>query len=174
MAEQSFVIRAVKAVFRGIDRVRKVLHFVFLFTVLLLAYALWPAGAPVVPASAALVLNPQGALVDQLSGDPLQRAIAYAQGLAYAETLLPEMIEAVRAARDDDRIKALVLRVDGLGGAGLSKLQELAAEIQAFKERSGKPVYAYGASFDRNQYFLAAQADEIIMHPMGVVLIDGY
>ena len=58
-------------------------------------------------------------------------------------------------------------------GAGLSKLQELAAELAAFKQ-SGKPVIALGDGFTRDQYYLAAQADRVYMHPMGLVLIDGY
>jgi len=139
----------------------------------LVALALLVPQQPVVPASAALVLMPQGTIVDQLSGDPFERALARAQGFQTSETLLKDLVDAVRAAQDDDRIKALVLRLDGLTGAGLSKLEELAGELSAFK-LSGKPIYAIGAAYDRNQYYLAAHADEVFMHPMGLVLIDGY
>ena len=58
-------------------------------------------------------------------------------------------------------------------GAGLSKLQELAAELAAFKQ-SGKSVTAIGDGFTRDQYYLAALADRVYMHPMGLVLVDGY
>ena len=71
------------------------------------------------------------------------------------------------------RIKAVVLDLDGLTGAGLSKLQEIAGEIARFKE-SGKPVIAVGDGYTRDQYYLAAQADDVFMHPMGLVLVDGY
>jgi protease-4 len=35
-------------------------------------------------------------------------------------------------------------------------------------------VIAVGDGFSRDQYYLAAQADRVYMHPMGLVLLDGY
>ena len=173
MSNRAFPVRVLAAIWRALDRVRRALHLVLLlgfFLILLVGLA----GEQIsVPRAAALVIAPEGVLVDQLSGDPLQRMIAKARGTALQETLLRDVIEAIRAARDDERIKALVLRLDGLSGAGLSKLQELADELALFKE-SGKPITALGNGFTRDQYYLAAQADEIYMHPMGVVLVDGY
>ncbi|NIW23484.1 MAG: signal peptide peptidase SppA [Gammaproteobacteria bacterium] len=157
----------------ALDGVRKLLQlFVVLFLVVLLLASLAPDVVDV-PDDVALVLAPDGALVDQLSGSPLDRALARARGAPVRETLVKDLIDAVRAAADDDRIRALVLRLDGLGGAGLSKLQEVADEIVQFKE-SGKPVIAVGDGFSRNQYYLAAHADEIFMHPMGLIFVDGY
>jgi protease-4 len=160
-------------IWRGLDRVRKILHFILIVGTFLFLLLLSVPQRQVVLQSTALVLRPQGVIVDQLSGDPFERALARAQGVDVAETLLKDMIDAVRAGANDDRIKVLVLEVGGMTGAGLSKLQELAEEIVAFKG-SGKPVIAMGASFDRNQYYLASLADEIFMHPMGVVFLDGY
>jgi protease-4 len=167
------VMRVIAALWRGLDRVRKVLHLALLlafFTVLLASLV----GERVfVPSAAALVIAPHGVIVDQLSGDPLERAIAKARGTPAQETLLRDLVDAIRAARDDDRIKMIVLQLDAMTGAGLSKLQELAAELARFKE-SGKPVHASGDGFTRDQYYLAARADRIYLHPMGSVLIDGY
>jgi protease-4 len=173
MSNQNSFLRVLAAVWRWTDRFRRVLHLVFLLFVLSVAVTLLSLPRPVVPAAAALVLDPEGTIVDQLSGDPFQRALALAQGLDFGETLLSDLIEAVRQAETDDRIKALVLSLDSLRGAGLSKLDELGQAIEDFKQ-SGKPVFAIGAGFDRNQYYLAAYADEILMHPTGLVLIDGY
>jgi protease-4 len=169
----SLIRRIATAVFRGLDGLRKVLHFIVLVGgVLLLLSALSPE-QPVVPASAALILAPEGELVEQLSGDPFDRALARAQGIGVSETLVSDLVEAVRQARGDRRIKALVLDLDGLAGAGLSKLQDLSEELAEFRE-SGKPIIATGGGFDQTQYYLAAQADDIYMHPMGAVLLEGY
>lgn len=170
--------RLIRSFFTGIWRaaegVRKILHLV----VLLLIVGVLIAGVatqeqPQVPAQAALTVAPQGALVEQLSGGVLERALAEAQGVEVGETLLKDLVDAIRAAADDDRIEALVLEPGGLTGGGLSKLQVLANEIVRFKE-SGKPVIAIGDSFTRDQYYLAAHADEIYMNPMGIVWISGY
>ena len=173
MSSEAFPIRLLRSIWRALDRVRRVLHLVFLIGLFLILMAGLAGQRVAVPAAAALVVAPQGTLVDQLSGDPFERALAKAQGLQLQETLLRDVIDAIRAARDDERIKTLVLRLDGLAGAGLSKLQELGAELARFKE-SGKEITAVGDGFTRDQYYLAAHADQIYMHPMGIVLVDGY
>jgi len=173
MENPSWPLRIVSGIWRGLDRLRRLLHLILLLGIfLLLLVAL--LGQPVlVPSSAALVIAPQGTLVDQLSGDVLERAIARAQGTPLQETLVRDVVDALQAARDDERIKAVVLDLDELTGSGLSKLQEVASEIAWFKE-SGKPVIATGDGFTRDQYYLAAQADNVYMHPQGLVLLDGY
>jgi protease-4 len=166
-------LRIVGAIWSGLDRLRRLLHLILLLGIFLLVLASTLGERAFVPSGAALVIAPRGTLVDQLSGDPLGRAIAKARGTPIEETLLRDIVDALRAARTDDRIRGVVLQLDAMTGAGLSKLQELAAEIAAFKQ-SGKPVTAIGDGFTRDQYHLASQADRVYMHPMGLVLIDGY
>ena len=170
---RSWPLKIVAGIWRGLDRLRRLLHLIFLLGVFLLLVVAAVGERVFIPPAAALVIAPRGVLVDQLSGDALERAIAKAQGAPLQETLVRDVIDALRAARDDERIKAVVLDLDGLTGAGLSKLQEIAAEIRRFKE-SGKPVIAAGDAYTRDQYYLAAQADDVFMHPMGLVLVDGY
>lgn len=173
MAAKSVIRRIFSSLWRALDSVRKIVHLLLMLLVLALVGAAMAPRLDSVPDSGALVLAPQGELVDQLSGDPFERAIARAQGAEAPETLLRNLIEAIRRARDDGRIKALVLDLDGLGASGLSKLQELGDEIERFKE-SGKPVIASGDAYNRNQYYLAAHADSVYLHPMGEVLVEGY
>jgi protease-4 len=173
MDKPAWPLRLVAAIWRGLDRLRRLLHLILLLGLFLLFAAILVGERTLVPLSAALVIAPQGVLVEQLSGDPLSRAWARAQGLPIQETLLRDVLEGLAAARDDDRIKAVVLDLDALTSSGLSKLQEISAALAEFKS-SGKPVIALGDSFDRDQYYLAAQADKVYLHPMGMVLIDGY
>ncbi len=160
-------------IWRALDGVRKFLHLIILLTLTLVILAALAPDVQIVPRDAALILAPEGTLVEQLSGDPIDRAIARARGVPQREVLVKDLVEAIRAASDDDRINALVLQLDRLGGAGLSKLQELANEIILFKA-GGKRVVAFGDGFTRDQYYLAAHADEIYLHPMGLVFMDGY
>jgi protease IV len=173
MNKRGLPLRIVESIWLNLDRLRRLLHLILLLGLLLFVLAALIGERVQVPGVAALRIAPRGNVVDQLSGDPLDRALARARGQPVAETLLKDVIDAIRAARDDDRIKALVLDPGGMGSAGLSKLEELAKEIAEFK-KSGKPVVAIGDSFTRDQYFLAAQADKVYLNPMGEVLIDGY
>src|SRR5688572_9775921 len=104
---------------RAFDVLRKVLHLIVLLVLFVLIIGLLSPRIPVVPQQAALVLAAQGAVVEQLSGDPFQRAIAEAYGQGTAETLLRDLVDAVRAAQKDDRIKVLVLDLGGMTGGGV-------------------------------------------------------
>ena len=171
------VFRAFWAFLKGLwfalDGLRKVLHLVLLLFLFGALFAASQTQLPFIPGRAALVLSPQGYLVEQHSGDPLERALARAAGEDRPETRLRDLIDVVDHARDDDRIRALVLDLEGLEGAGLPMLQDLAQSIRWFRE-SGKKVYAHGQGFTQRQYFLAAQADEVYLDPMGYELLDGY
>jgi protease-4 len=170
---RAWPLKIVSGIWRGLDRLRRLLHLIVLLGLFLILVVSAFGGRVFIPRTAALVIAPRGVLVDQLSGDALQRAFARAQGAPLQETLVRDIIDSLRSARDDERIKGVVLDLDEMTGAGLSKLQEIAAELRHFKE-SGKPVVAVGDGFTRDQYYLAAQADDVYMHPMGMVLVDGY
>lgn len=165
--------RFARGAFRALDLSRRVFwNGVFLLVVLLLLAALLGGGTKV-PRDAVLVLDPRGDVVEQLTGDAADRARARLAGGEPRETLLKDMVDAIRRAKDDKRIKVLLIDPDGMAGAGLSKLQELRAAIQEFKQ-AGKKVVAAGDGFDHTQYYLATCADEIFMHQEGLVLLEGY
>lgn len=171
------VLHAIWAFLKGLwfalDGLRKVLHLLLLLFLFGALFAASQTELPFIPGSAALVLSPQGTLVEQFSGDPLERALSRAAGEDRPETRLRDLVDVVDQARDDGRIRALVLDLDALDGAGLPMLQDLAQSIRWFRE-TGKKVYAHGQGFTQRQYFLAAQADEVYLDPMGYVLLDGY
>jgi len=159
---------------RALDGLRRFLHLLVLLALFGFLIGALRGSVPHVPDTAALVIHPEGQLVEQLSGDPLTRAIAQARSTGHPETLLWDLIDCIRAGAHDRRIKVLVLDLDDFEGAdGLPPLQELAGAIREFRA-SGKKVIAYGTSFMRDQYYLAATADEIYLDPLGFVLIDGY
>lgn len=165
--------RLLRGVWHALDGVRKVLHLVlllFIFGILLLAVR---DSVPYLPHEAALVLAPQGDIVEELSGDPLDRAIGRATGEGRPETRLQDLIDVIDRAAGDDRVKAMVLDLEAMEGAGLPKLQDVAAALGRFRE-SGKKVLAWGAYLDQRQYYLAAHADEVYLDPFGEVLIQGY
>jgi protease IV len=166
--------RLLSGLWRALDGLRRFLHLLLLLVLFGFVLGALRFSVPRVPDTAALVIAPQGQLVEQLSGDPLQRALAQARSEGRSETLLWDLIDSIRGAAKDRRIKVLVLDLDDFDGAsGLPTLQELAGAIREFRA-SGKKVIAYGTQMLRDQYYLAAQADEIYLDPLGFVLIDGY
>jgi len=160
-------------IWRILDGLRRFLHLLLLLLIFGFVIGAMRGSIPVVPSKAALVLAPEGDLVEQLSGEPIERAINEARGQGRAETLLWDLTDGIRAAAKDKRIQALVIDLENFHGGGLPTLQELARAIGEFRA-SGKKVVAYGAGFMQEQYYIAAQADEVYLDPMGFVLIDGY
>jgi protease-4 len=159
--------------FRGLDGLRKILHLLLLLVIFGFIFGALQGSVPKIPSDAALVLRPEGEIVEQLSGDPLQLAIAEARGLGRDETLLRDLVDALHAAKGDPRIKTVVLEFDSMAGAGQPTLDEFARAVADFR-KSGKKVIASGSGFSRDSYYVAAHADEVYLDPMGLVVLEGY
>jgi protease-4 len=162
--------RFVVALFEGL---RKTLHLLLLLAIFGFVVGALQGSIPKMPDDAALVIRPEGEIVEQQSGDPLELALAEARGLGRNETTLRDLTEAIEAAKEDKRIKTLVLEFDAMGGAGQPTLDEFARAVKSFRE-SGKKVIAYGTGYGRDSYYVAAHADEIYLDPMGLVVLEGY
>ena len=158
---------------RGLDGLRKVLHLILLLLLFGVLIAVVRSGVPRIPPKAALLVAPEGRLVEQLSGEPVARALQAAQGEERSETLLWDLTDAIHVAATDPRIQVLALDLEKLEGGTQPTLEELARSLREFRA-GGKKVIAYGAEVTQERYYLAAQADEIYLDPMGFVLIDGY
>src|SRR6201986_4529644 len=110
-------------IWRILDGIRKTLHLLLMLVIFGFILAALHTSNPIVPRSAALVIAPQGELVEQLSGDSVRRALGEASGGPAPETLLKDVIDAITAAKADERIKLIVLDLDQLDASGMSKLQ---------------------------------------------------
>jgi protease-4 len=160
-------------VWRILERIRRVLHLVLLLVIFGFILAALHTSIPTVPRTAALVIAPEGEIVEQLSSDPVRRALGQASGGPAPETLLRDVTDAIAAAKSDSRIKLIVLDLGSLDASGLSKLQEIGAALRDFRA-AGKRVVAAADSMDQTQYYLAAQAGEVYLDPMGLVYLDGF
>jgi protease IV len=161
------------SLWRGLDGLRKVLHLIVLLVIFGVLVGVMRGSVPRIPVKAALLLAPEGTLVEQLTGEPVERALQEARGDEHAETLLWDLTDSIHAAAADSRIQVLALDLEKFEGGSQPSLAEFAAALREFRA-SGKKVIAYGTELTQERYYLAAQADEIYLDPMGFVLIDGY
>src|ERR1700734_2238651 len=160
-------------VWRILEGIRRVLHLILLLVIFGFILAALHTSIPLVPRSAALVIAPEGELVEQLSSAPVRRAFGQASGGPAPEALLRDVTDAIPAAKSDPRIKLIVLDLGSLESSGLSKLQEIGAALREFRA-TGKRVVAAADSLDQTQYYLASQAGEVYLDPMGLVYLDGF
>lgn len=94
-------------------------------------------------------------------------------GLASTKTIgLDDIKKSLNKAVNDSRIKGIYLKVSAFGG-GMASAEEVRNMLLYFKDKSNKPIYAYGDNFDQKAYYVATVADKIAIHPMGSVDFRG-
>jgi protease-4 len=161
-------------IWHGVDTARRIfVNLIFLLVVVVLLMLVFHDDTPEVADSTALVVAPKGRLVEQLTGQSIERMINEARGTAPAETLLKDVIDAIGAAKEDKRIKVLVLNLSNFDGALVTKLQDVRDALIDFKS-SGKKVIATADFYEQDAYYLAAYADEILVHKMGGIMLSGF
>ena len=167
-----FIVSLFKGLWATLNFARRLtFNLIFLFLLIVFILAL-RASAPTLRTRSALVLDPQGNIVEQYTSAPAQRAFAGVFGDKIHEVQLRDILDVIAAAADDTRIERLVLIPDEIEGAGLASLREIGAAIDHFK-LSGKEVIAVSNGMSQGQYYLAAHANQILLHPQGAVLLEG-
>lgn len=158
---------------RVLDATRRVVHLFLMLAVLGIVLVLLASRPASLPDAFALVVSPEGVLVEQYTGDPVSRALDTARGVTRSQTLVDELVEAIDAAAEDRRVKVLHLALDDLDGGSIDKLEQVAAALGRFRA-SDKLVIASGVGFGEAQYYLAAHADELYLDPLGGVVFQGF
>jgi protease-4 len=173
--ERSLPARMLLGIWHMIDGARKVvLNLVFFLIVYVVIVALIDSGDHlIVQPDTALVLRPQGDVVEQYSGTPLDHVLMQATDSGRQETRLRDLTESIRRGALDPKITRMVIDPNEMRSIGLAALLELESAIEEFRA-AGKPIVALVDNVGQQQYFLAALADEVWLNPMGLVWIDGF
>ncbi len=149
-----------------------VLNLLFLAIVAALVAAWFHEGRPRLEPDTTLVLDLAGPIVEQHTGAPARLTMLQALAERERETQLRDVLSALDAAATDPKIGRVLLLLDDMQGAGLATLREIAAAIGRVRA-AGKEVIAWGSGLDQRRYYLAAHADQVLLHPFGRVLLQG-
>ena len=146
-------------------------NLLFLLLIIFLITLIFSDRAEDVPEGAALILSPEGNIVEQetetmLSSDLFGDAARH-------ETRLKDIIDVIDFARDDERISVMVLDLRKMAGIGISKLQDIGAALERFKS-GDKQIFAFADYFNQSQYYLATHADRLYLSPMGGIMLHGF
>ncbi|MEM7358258.1 MAG: signal peptide peptidase SppA [Pseudomonadota bacterium] len=157
-----------------IDSARKItINLLFLVIVVALLVVAFSSDAPRIASTSALVIEPRGQLVEQLTAKSFEEILDEAGGSENPETLLKDVLDAIETAKSDDRIEVLVFNLSSFAGGRLTKLQDVGEAIEDFKS-SGKKVVAMSDFYAQDAYYIAAHADEVITHKMGGTVLEGF
>ena len=133
--------RLLNGIWNSITTLKNVLgNLLFLAITIIALIALFSRTDQIlIPETAALVIDPTGAIVEQRRAiDPIAEFMGGDE--EESETLLRDLTEAIKTASTDQRIKILVLQLDGMRDVSMSQLQTLGAALNDFSA-SGKEIY---------------------------------
>jgi protease-4 len=138
------------------------------FLILFFIIVIWAASKPVrIPSSSALVIDANGEINEQRAPD------FFADLTGGGPPVLHDFIDAIDAARNDSRVKVLVVRVGPLA-TGWAKLEEIRAHLMEFR-KSGKSSICY-LGYDgigNPEYYLASACQQVWLVPEAPVTIRG-
>ncbi|NZA25797.1 signal peptide peptidase SppA [Luteimonas sp. SJ-92] len=163
------VARILVGIWDAMNFTRRLVFNLLFFALLLFVLAVLAAGDTTRPMldRTTLVIAPEGRIVEQYSTDPASRALARMLGdKSEPEVQLRDLLRAIEAAAEDDKVERVYLRVDRLQPSGIATLREVAGALRELRG-AGKQIVAYGEAFSQGAYLLAAQADEVYIDPVG-------
>jgi protease-4 len=160
---------------RAVDHSRRAaMNLLFLLVVVILLAAIFGGGVKPLGEKTMLVLNLEGQLVEQSHGSSREALMAgLAGGEVRKSVQLRDVLNVLDAAAKDPQIGGAVLVLDEMQGGGQAMLREIGAAVDRFKA-TGKKVVAWGSSYNQRQYQIAVHADEVYLHPMGAVFLEGF
>ncbi|MDR0972086.1 MAG: signal peptide peptidase SppA [Bacteroidales bacterium] len=85
---------------------------------------------------------------------------------------LTEFIATINNAKDDPKIKAIMLDLSILQTNGWATVDELREALINFKQ-SKKKIYAFSDTYEQKAYYLASAADEVLLNPAGHLQLTG-
>ena len=162
-------MRFAKAIWKLLVGIKDALVLIFMLLFFGLLYAgLSTRPTPVKEGVLAFALK--GAVVEQPSKPTFTELAGGAP--VPEEHRLRDLVAALDAARDDDRVKAVALDLERFTGGGQVALIDLAEAVKRVRD-SGKPVIAYAPAYGDDAYLVASAASEIWVDPLGGVAIAG-
>ena len=128
------------------------------------------SSGPVMPSEMILTLNLENGIGERGSSPSLT------DPFPFKRPTVREVVNALEAAAEDDRVKGLLVKMEGTS-IGLAHIEEIRPAIDAFR-KSGKKAKIYSSSYGGigaglGTFYLASAFDEIWMQPIGMVSFSG-
>lgn len=171
-SQPGFFVRFLRGIWNALNFTRRLILNTILVIVLFVLFAAMFHSTPIISEQTALVLDPQGPIVEQFSTDAAERVIASFGDDKSREVQLRDLLRVIDAAASDPRIARIVLVPDKMS-AGISTMRELGQALDRFRAAK-KDIVVVSEGMTQSQYYLSAHADQILLDPQGEVLLEGF
>lgn len=136
----------------------------FFMVVSLVGMALSQSETAPVADNSVLVLRLTGSLSERANDDMLASLF----GDRIPKLGLATMTEAIRQAKESDKIKGIYIEAGAFAPDSYASLAAIRRELEEFR-KAGKWIVAYGDSYTQGAYYLASVADKVYLNPQGQV-----
>ncbi|MEH6451530.1 MAG: signal peptide peptidase SppA [Psychromonas sp.] len=173
------ILSLFKGIFRLINFTRLlIINAIFFLLLAVFIFALNIEDEQIIIADGSLLhLNFKGNIVEQKTpidfASELSNQLFASNDSVIQEYQIDEVLQSINFAQHDPKISGILLELEGLNSASINHLQDIGKAINEFKQ-SGKSVTAIADNYSQGQYLLASYADEVILSPQGMVLLQGY
>lgn len=158
-----------KNVLANIVAVMILIAIFFMFILMMVAASAFGDSKPNIKKNSILTLDFKTNIIDSPTED--RQEFMFPSGDSQKKVLIYDMLEAIKKAKTDDKIKGISIETDRLS-AGISQLDDIRAALEDFK-KSGKFVYAYGNAVSQGAYYLGSVADQYFLNPSGGIELKG-
>jgi protease-4 len=141
------------------------------FLLLLIAATSSQSAAPIVKDKSVLVLDLSMKITDSEpnSSTFLEKALS---GVDESAITLRKVIESLDKAASDPRIVGVYIDGNNANSLGYASLKEIRQALAKFRQ-AGKKIIAYSTDWGEREYYLSSVANQIVLHPMGVMEMNG-
>lgn len=86
---------------------------------------------------------------------------------------LHDVADAIKRAKDDDKIKGILIEPENLTLGGFASARTLRQALVEFK-KSGKFIYASSKYYTQGSYYMSSVADQVYLNPLGIMEVKGF
>lgn len=123
-----------------------------------------------VSSNSVLFLEPQGAIVDDISK---KLNLTPSLGSQSASSSAVNIIYSLKNAKTDKNIKSAVFDARKITSCSLANAREIAQAISDFRE-SGKEIVFYDINYSQTSYYLASFCSTVVIDPLGSLSLPGF
>jgi protease-4 len=147
-----------------------IITFLSIIIVLGMVASMLSSSTPNIKNNSVLRITLSGNIMERGEDNPFDNTAF--SSFATSATGLDEILNCIKFAADDPKIKGISIEITPPVSAGLATLKEIRTALEDFKN-SGKFIYAYSESFSQGAYYMASVADKIFMSNYGHVDLRG-
>ena len=127
-------------------------------------------GETIVKENSILKITLSDPIIDRGSDNPIDFDILSME--SKNKVGLTDILISIEKAKTDDRFKGIYMNVE-MPNASLASLEEIREKLLEFKSETDKFIIAYSEIYSQKAYYITSVADEVYLHPEGILEFVG-